>query len=110
MKLPEFLNERDPGEIAVTGHRIGLYSIVRDFTGGMSATDVHEEYPSLPVELIEKVIEFYLANKAEVDEYVAAYRAELERQEAVGRHLDLDKLRRRYAELYPGRAVPGAKE
>jgi uncharacterized protein (DUF433 family) len=110
MKLPDFLTERHPGEIAVSGHRIGLYSVVRDYNAGLSAADLHDEYPTLPVELIEKVIGFYLGNKPEVDAYVAGYQAELDRQEAAGRHLDLDKLQQRYAELYPGRPIPGAKE
>jgi uncharacterized protein (DUF433 family) len=107
MKLPAFLHERHPGEIAMTGHRIGLYSIVRDYTADMSASELHDEFPTLPVELIEKVIGFYLANKAEVDEYMVDNQAKVDRQEAAGRHIDLNKLRQRYAELNPGLPIPG---
>ncbi|HEV3144718.1 MAG TPA: DUF433 domain-containing protein [Gemmataceae bacterium] len=111
MNLPDFLNERQPGEIALTGHRIGLYTIVRDYTEGKSAEQLHEEYPTLPLDLIQKVIAFYLANKTEVDEYVAAYRAELERQEALYGQRDLRaKLRQRYAQVNPDKPLPGTRE
>ena len=109
MKLPDFLHEPEPGEIVLTGHRIGLYTIVRDYNEGLAPEMLHEEYPTLPLELIQKVLEFYRQNNAEVDTYVANYRAELERQEKAGSHVDLDKLRKRFAQLYPGQPIPGTE-
>ena len=41
-----------------------------------------EQFPSLELELVRKVIAFYEENRAEVDVYVDAYQAELDRQEA----------------------------
>jgi uncharacterized protein (DUF433 family) len=82
MNLPEFLVDHPDGEIRLTGHRIGLYHVVDRYQDGYSPEMLAELYPTLPLALIHKVIAFYLENQAEVDAYVAAYRAELERQEA----------------------------
>jgi uncharacterized protein (DUF433 family) len=82
MNLPDFLVEHPDGEIRLAGHRIGLYHVIDLNQEGHSPEMLHEEYPTLPLALIHKVIAFYLENRHEVDAYVAAYRAELERQEA----------------------------
>jgi uncharacterized protein (DUF433 family) len=80
--LPDFLTEEPDGEVHLTGRRMGLYTVVRRYREGLSAERIAEEYPTLPLALVYKVLAFYLENQAEVDEYVASYRAELERQEA----------------------------
>src|SRR5437868_6277222 len=97
MKLPEFLTEVEPGEIRLTGHRIGLYHAVSRYQEGFSPQLLHEEYPTLSLELINKVLAFYEANRAEVDAYVADYRAELDRQVAsTPRSVSYDELLRRF--------------
>jgi uncharacterized protein (DUF433 family) len=95
--LPDVLHEVD-GEIRVKGHRIGLYDIV-------TASDQHWisphamvfYYPTLSLDEIEKVFAFYRANRAAVDEYVREYTADLDRQRAAGKKLDVEELRRRMA-------------
>ncbi len=82
MNLPDFLINHADGEIRLSGHRIGLYHVVDRYQEGYSPEMLHEEFPTLPLALIHEVIAFYLENQTEVDAYVAAYRAELERQEA----------------------------
>lgn len=82
MNLPEFLVDQPDGEIRLAGHRIGLYHVVFRHQDGSSPERLHEEFPSLPLPLIRRVLEFYRANRAEVDAYVADYEAELRRQEA----------------------------
>ena len=82
MGLPEFLNEAD-GEIRLTGSRIGLYNILRIYNEGFSPAQIAEEFPSLALDHIAKVIAFYLENRADVDNYLEAYRQDLERQEAL---------------------------
>src|SRR5262249_55278819 len=82
MILPAFLIDHPDGEIRLTGHRIGLYTMVREYQEGHSVEQIAEEYPSLPLELVRQVIAFYLANRSEVDAYVEACRAELARQAA----------------------------
>jgi uncharacterized protein (DUF433 family) len=82
MILPDFLTRDDFDEIRLTGHRIGLYTVVRRYREGRSAEQIAEEHPSLPLSLVYKVLAFYLDNRAEVDAYVDAYAADLARQEA----------------------------
>lgn len=100
MKLPEFLTEWPYGEIVVTGHRIGLYHVVYDYNQGCSPEQLHEDYPTLPLELINKVLAFYKENQSEVDAYMADLQAECDRQYAEhltrGRVLDWDELRKRF--------------
>jgi uncharacterized protein (DUF433 family) len=80
MILPDFLTLHKYGEISLTGHRIGLFTVVRDYQEGSSAEQIAEEYPTLSLELIQKVLDFYQANRKEVDEYVTSYQAEIDRQ------------------------------
>lgn len=82
MTLPDFLTQDADGEIRLTGHRIGLYTVVCSRREGRSAEQIAEAFPSLAAELVRTVLAYYQANRAEVDAYVDAYRADLERQEA----------------------------
>lgn|SRR5262245_2039356 len=79
MNLPEFLTRDPDGEIRLTGHRIGLYTVARLRQEGRSAQHIAEELPSVPRALLDQVLAFIAANQAEVDSYVTAYRADLER-------------------------------
>ena len=80
--LPDFLTRDPDGEVRLTGHRIGLYSIVERYRRGHSGEQIREEFPSLPLSHIYKVLAFYLENRPEVDAYADAYGAELDRQAA----------------------------
>jgi uncharacterized protein (DUF433 family) len=83
MELPDFLTQDAYGEIRLTGHRIGLYTMIRRQREGRSAEEIAEEFPTLPLDLVRKVLAFHQANRAAVDEYVDVYRADLERLEAM---------------------------
>jgi uncharacterized protein (DUF433 family) len=96
MNLPPFLTEWPGDEIMLTGHRISLYHVVSHYQEGMSAEQLLEEYPTLSLDLISKVLAFYHDNRAEVDDYVARYHEELDRQEAAAPRRNLEELRRRY--------------
>jgi uncharacterized protein (DUF433 family) len=98
MNLPEVLVEWPDGEIMLKGHRISLYHVIDKYQGGLTPEQILEEYPTLSLEKIYSVLAFYHENKAEVDEYVANYRAELDRQEANAPppRVTLEELRRRY--------------
>jgi uncharacterized protein (DUF433 family) len=100
MNLPEFLTEWPFGEIVLTGHRISLYHVVYDFNQGYSPERLHEEFPTLPLDLINKVLAFYKENQAEVDAYMARCEEESDRQYAeyvaAGRAIDWDELRKRF--------------
>lgn len=82
MILPDFLTRDAGDEIRLTGHRIGLYTVVRLYREGRNAEQIAEELESLGLALVYKVLAFYLENQAEVDAYVDAYSAELDRQYA----------------------------
>lgn len=82
MNLPEFLVDHPDGEIRLTGHRISLYNVANCYQKGYSPEMIREEFPTIPLALIYKVIAFCLENQKEVDAYVSAYRAELIAQEA----------------------------
>lgn len=101
MILPDFLIDHPDGEIRLTGHRIGLAHVVREYNRGGTAELIAVRFPTLPLALVHKVIAFYLENQAEVDAYVAADDAELRRLEAeadrVRKGPTLDELRQRLA-------------
>ena len=97
MKLPDVLIDHPDGEIRLTGHRISLYHVVDHYNQGYSPEMLAHQFPTLSLDLIHKLIGFYLENQAEVDAYVADYRAELERLEATTPRLgpSREELRRR---------------
>ena len=82
MNLPEFLVDHPDGEIRLTGHRIGLYHVVFYYNEGYSPEMLVEQFPTLSLALVHKVIAFYLENQAEVDAYIARHEAECERLRA----------------------------
>lgn len=101
MNLPEFLIQDTTGEIRLAGHRIGLYTVVRSYQEGNSAEEIAAECPSLALDLVRKVIAYYLNNRTEVEGFLNAYQAELDREVAASvpgpgliriRHL-MEKLR-----------------
>lgn len=80
MELPPVLHHHPDGEIRLVGHRISLYDVINAYGLGFPAEALVFRFDTLSLRQIEQVIEFYHANEAEVDEYVEAYRAELQRQ------------------------------
>jgi len=99
MILPDFLTRDADGEIRLTGHRIGLYSVVRSYQEGHSAEQIHAEFPSLSRAHVYKVLAFYLEKQPEVDAYVTAYREELERQsKSLRQGPSREELQRRWQE------------
>jgi uncharacterized protein (DUF433 family) len=97
MTLPDFLTRLPDGEILLTGHRIGLYTVVRCAKEGQSAEQIAAEFPTLRLALVQQVLTFVQANQAEVDAYFEAVRAEIERQAAAPQPgPDAAELRRRW--------------
>ena len=78
MRMPEFLIQGEHGEIRISGHRIDLLHIVERYLEGYSPEMLREQFPSLPLSLIHKVLGFYLENQEEVDSYVARERAKVD--------------------------------
>ena len=80
MDLPDFLTLWPGGEIVLTGHRIGLYSVIDLLNRGSSPEEIRDEFPTLELDLIRRIVAFHESHRAEVDAYVATYRADLDRQ------------------------------
>lgn len=80
MILPDFLTRDSTGEIRLTGHRIGLYHLVRYYDDGYSVEMLACQFPGLQLAMIHKAIAYYLENKNGVDAYIASCREELDRQ------------------------------
>src|SRR5438128_1106897 len=101
MNLPDFLAQDKYGYIHLAGHRIGLRHVVDLYNERYSREMLLDDFPTLPLVLIQKVIAFYVANKADVDAYVAREKAEIEKQRAqASQGPDLAELRRRYESLH----------
>jgi uncharacterized protein (DUF433 family) len=102
LTLPDFLTEWPGGEIVLVGHRIGLYAVIRRHKEGYSLEMLREHFPDLTPDQIRQVLTFYEANRAEVDSYVAACRAEIDRQAALpSQGPSYEELRRRLAARRP---------
>jgi uncharacterized protein (DUF433 family) len=82
MTLPDFLTQDEYGSIRLTGHRIGLMHVIDGYTDGSSPEQLHEEFPTLSLELINRVLAFYRENRAEVDAYIARCHEEMDRNYA----------------------------
>jgi uncharacterized protein (DUF433 family) len=96
MNLPEFLSMDQYGEIFLRGHRIGLYHLLYYYNEGYSSEMLSAEYPSLSLELIEKSLAFYHANRTEVDAYLVHCETEIRKQRATAPPgPDIEQLRRR---------------
>lgn len=99
MQLPDFLTAWPDEEIVLTGHRIGLEHVVHFYNEGFSPEMLAEQFPTLPLSLIHKVIAYYLDNKADVDQLVKKHQMQIEEQRTVGRHPDWAQLRQRFEKL-----------
>ena len=96
IELPDFLTRNRYGEIRLTGHRIGLLHVIERYKEGYTPEAVLREFPTLSLDLIRKVIAFSTDHREDVDQYVAATRAEIERQAALlSQGPGLDELRGR---------------
>ena len=98
------LRHDDGGTIRVTGSRVTIDSLVARYWQGDTFEEIHEGFPSVSVEAIQKIINWYLANRSEVDEYIRKENEEAEMLrreiESQPRHIALrEKLMRRKAEL-----------
>ncbi|SRR5260370_42665710 len=96
MNLPDFLAEDRHGYIHIAGHRIGLRHVVDLYNDGYTPEMLKDQFPTLPLALVHKVIAFYLENQAGADAYISRSRQALDAQAAGPQHgPDAAELRRR---------------
>ena len=71
----EYIEKRTSGFYLI-GSRVSLESVIYQFLDGASPETIVDEFPTLSLEQVYGAITFYLANRSEID----AYLAETERQ------------------------------
>jgi len=73
----EYVEQREGG-YWVAGTRVSLDSIVYAFLGGQTAESIAQSFPVLTLEQVYGAIAFYLANRADIDAYLAKTKADFE--------------------------------
>ncbi len=72
MILPkQYVREDAHGAIRVGNTKISLDSVVYAFRAGHSPETIMQQYPALTLEEVYGAITYYLANRAEVEAYLA---------------------------------------
>lgn len=96
MELEDFLSRDPDGYIRIAGHRIGLHHLVFHYREGYSPEMLLEQYPSLSLAVIHKVLGFYLENRPDVDAYCEKLAGEVDKiRSGSPEGPDLAELRRR---------------
>jgi len=83
----QYVNRRDEG-YWVAGSRVSLDSIVYAFLDGQSAESIAQSFPVLTLEQVYGAIAFYLANRSEIDTYLARVRNGFEALRQAARDAD----------------------
>lgn len=60
----------DDGTIRITGSRVTLDSVIRQFKQGATAEQIQEDFPSLVLRDIYTAIAYYLQHPQQVEEYL----------------------------------------
>jgi uncharacterized protein (DUF433 family) len=70
--------EQCDGSYRVSGTRVSLDSIVHAFWSGQTPESIAQSFPALALEQVYGAIAFYLAQRAELDRYLARGKAEFD--------------------------------
>lgn len=82
-----YVAQRDRG-YWVAGTRVSLDSIVYAFLGGQTAESIAQSFPVLSLEQVYGAIAFYLANRQDIDAYLAQTKADFEATRQAARNAD----------------------
>ena len=72
----------------ITGCRVSLDSVVFAFQQGQTAESIAQSFPVLSLEQVYGAIAFYLANRDNIDEYLAKNVTEYETKRRAAREAD----------------------
>ncbi len=87
MKPEDHLEFLAPDEIRIRDTRIGLENVLyRLIDCSYTPKSIVEQFPSLSLEQVHAVLEYYQLHRQEVDEYMAAWRSQKERLQAEQDH------------------------
>lgn len=67
----EFLSE---DAIRITGTRVGIETVLRDYREGTSPEEIVLRHPTLSLEQVHATITYYLANRKEMEAYLELVR------------------------------------
>ncbi|MFL6227375.1 MAG: DUF433 domain-containing protein [Pyrinomonadaceae bacterium] len=76
--MSEAYVEQSDGAYRITGARVSLDSIVHAFLRGQTAESIAQSFPALTLEQVYGAIAYYLANRDEVDAYIAQRQTDYE--------------------------------
>ncbi len=76
MELESYFDFLPDGDIRIKGTRVYLEDVIRQYHEGYSPEEINSHLPSVEVEQAYATILYYLANRAEMDEYIRRLRAE----------------------------------
>ena len=89
----------DDGSIRVGSSRVTLDSVVHEFTGGATAEQIQDDFPSLSLREIYGAISYYLEHQTQIEDYLHQREQEATRVRAeVEDRPRADALRRRIRE------------
>jgi uncharacterized protein (DUF433 family) len=71
--------EQRSGAYFIAGTRVSLDSVVHAFLRGESPEGIAEAFPAVTLEQILGSLAFYLANRAEIDQYLCQGKEDFER-------------------------------
>jgi uncharacterized protein (DUF433 family) len=80
----QYVQQRDEG-YWIVGQRVSLDSIVCGYLNGQTAESIAQSFPTLTIEEVYGAIAFYLANRAEIDGYLARAKVDFEAQRQAAR-------------------------
>jgi uncharacterized protein (DUF433 family) len=75
VNLDNYFNFLGPDDIRIKGTRIGIETVLDDYLSGSSAEEIAARYRSVTLEQVYATLTYYLHNKAEMDTYLARWRA-----------------------------------
>jgi uncharacterized protein (DUF433 family) len=102
-----YVKVNDQGAFCIGLPGVSLDSVVIGFQQGHSAETIQQLYPALTLEEVYGAIAFYLANRAEVDQYLLQQDQLWERaRELAARHPSPVVQRLRLLSKAPGTATP----
>ena len=85
--IKEYIDKRDGGYWIVNS-RVSLDSVAYAFLSGQSAESIAQSFPALTLEQVYGAVAFYLANRSDVDSYLARARADFEIARQAARDAD----------------------
>ena len=71
MDLRDYFDFIDDENIRIQGHRVYVDNVLSNYLWGEGPDELQQRYPQMSIEKIYATILYYLANKEEVDAYMA---------------------------------------